>query len=220
MAQTKHKDDQLFVAPVEFDAAVSFDSTIAVTGASTLTGAVTMGGALTVAGLVTMSAAATVGTTLGVTGALTASAALTVGTTLGVTGIATFTAAPVFTAQPSAQAEAVTATADGLTTGLITTGKTHIAITCDTATKQVTLPAALAGMTMHLSIAATGCEIITPASSNETINGVDADGGTYELAMPANSYICAECVVDGQWVAHGWALATPQTQLTLVPDGV
>ena len=110
--------------------------------------------------------------------------------------------------------ESVTATADGLTTGLITSPtslKTFVAVTCDTATKIVTLPAATSaniGAEMYLTVGANGYELRTPASSNDTINLVDADGGTNEMAVAANTTVrCTQVSATG-WIAETIAAAT------------
>lgn len=99
-------------------------------------------------------------------------------------------------------AQAVTATADGLTTGLITFGSTVVIITSAGANNIATLPGIVTnnipiGYTIRGRVAATGCEIRTPASSNETINGVDADAS--EAALAANAGFTA--VVES---ATGW----------------
>lgn len=98
---------------------------------------------------------------------------------------------------------AVTTTADGLTTGLIAAGVTAVIITSGAATNAATLPGIAAnglpiGYTIRLRVGANGLELLTPASSNETINGVDSDG-TNQLDVAANSMLTA--VVES---ATGW----------------
>jgi hypothetical protein len=100
---------------------------------------------------------------------------------------------------------AITATADGLTTGLIPATAKLAIITSASADNIATLPGIAAntlgiGYTIRGRIAATGCEIRTLASSNETINGVDGDG-TQEAALAANHGFIA--VVES---ATGWML--------------
>lgn len=113
-------------------------------------------------------------------------------------------------------AQLVTATADGLTTGLITLGWSFVSVTSDDANKIITLPTGTAGQRITIKVGGTGCELRTPATSNATINNVDCDG-TNELALAANATIICLCVATNTWIAYGYnnlgaALAT------LVPD--
>lgn len=112
---------------------------------------------------------------------------------------------------------AVTATSDGLTTGLITDGSTFVTVTSDSATKFVTLPvitSAGIGQTVDIYVAGTGYELVTPVSSNNTINTVDADQ-TNQLDVAANTLL--RCV---QITATGWAAyQVAATTITVVaPD--
>lgn len=111
----------------------------------------------------------------------------------------------------------VTATDDGLTTGLVPAGTTFASITSAGATKAVTLPAissASIGQSIDLYVGANGYELLTPASSNNTINTVDSDG-TNQLDVAANSLL--RCV---QVSATGWACyQIAATTITVVaPD--
>lgn len=122
------------------------------------------------------------------------------------------TAAEINTAANQA-AQAVTVTADGLTTGLIAATTTVAILTSADATYWATLPGIAAnslpiGHRLVARIKATGCEIRTPASSNETINGVDSDSS--EAAMAANS--AAMFIVES---ATGWLMLTGAST---VPD--
>jgi hypothetical protein len=110
--------------------------------------------------------------------------------------------------------QAVTATADGLTTGLIASTTKIAIITSASADNIATLPGISAnslgiGHIIRGRIAATGCEIRTLASSNETINGVDGDG-TQEMALAANNAFTA--IVES---ATGWLI---QAGAATVPD--
>lgn len=112
-------------------------------------------------------------------------------------------------------AQAVTTTADGLTTGLISAGTSFVIITSGAATNAATLPGIAAnnlpiGYTVYGRIGANGFEMVTPATSNETINGVDADG-TNQLDVPANVMWIA--VVES---ATGWTVGFSATLVT--PD--
>jgi hypothetical protein len=88
--------------------------------------------------------------------------------------------------------QSVTATADGLTTGLITAPTalmTVVTVTSGGATDAVTLPAPTAanvGSMFLLLVTSNGYELLTPASGNATINQVDADG-TNQLDVAANT---------------------------------
>lgn len=105
---------------------------------------------------------------------------------------------------------AATATADGLTTGLILPGETFVTVTSDSATKFITLPAIDAstiGQTIDLYVGATGYELVTPASSNNTINTVDADQ-TNQLDVAANSLVHLIQVSATGWFAYNHAATT------------
>lgn len=98
---------------------------------------------------------------------------------------------------------AVTATADGLTTGLIPPTAKLVLITSADANHIATLPGIAAnslgiGHTIRGRIVATGCEIRALASSGEKINSVDASGGN-EAALAANTAF--EAIVES---ATGW----------------
>lgn len=112
-------------------------------------------------------------------------------------------------------AQAVTATADGLTTGTILPASKVAIVTSAGATNAVTLPGIAAnslgiGHTIRGRVGANGFEMLTLASSNETINGTDADG-TNQLDVPANTAFIA-------WVesATGWTVMISATLVT--PD--
>ncbi len=110
-----------------------------------------------------------------------------------------------------------TATADGLTTGLIADVTTFVTVTSASATNAVTLPAIVAatvGQAIDIYVGANGYELLTPASSNNTINTVDSDG-TNQLDVAANSLL--RCV---QVSATGWmAFQVAATTITVVaPD--
>lgn len=105
---------------------------------------------------------------------------------------------------------AVTASADGTGTGAIAADVHQVLITSAAATNQVALPGIAAnslpvGYTVRGRVTANGFEMITLASSNETINGVDSDG-TNQLDVPAQGAFIA-------WVesATGWALVLTAT---------
>ncbi len=116
-----------------------------------------------------------------------------------------------------AKAASVTTTADGLTTGLIPAGAKYVAITSANAGDQATLPAisaATIGQMIILNVGANGYELVTPASSNNTINNVDSDG-TNQLDVAATTNLL--CI---QISATGWvAIQVAATTITVVaPD--
>lgn len=105
---------------------------------------------------------------------------------------------------------ALTATADGLTTGLIPAGTTFVSATSAGATNALTLPAIAAGsigQTIDIQVATNGYELLTPASSNNTINGVDSDG-TNQLDVAADTLLrCVQVSATG-WIAYQVAATT------------
>lgn len=103
-----------------------------------------------------------------------------------------------------------TATADGLTTGLIADGTTFVTVTSDSATKFVTLPAIVAGtvgQTIDIYVGANGYELVTPDASGNTINTVDSDG-TNQLDVAANSLVHLIQVSATGWFAYNHAATT------------
>jgi trimeric autotransporter adhesin len=101
----------------------------------------------------------------------------------------------------SAQLEAVTATADGLTTGLISVTARHVTITSANASHIATLPASVVGKEITGFVGSNGCLIQTTAASNITINGVDSDG-TSSFTLAANTYFVARCVSATAWLVY------------------
>lgn len=118
----------------------------------------------------------------------------------------------------------VTATSDGLTTGLIpahafTGSGGFVTITSADAGYIVTLPAIAdveVGAKCKFYIGATGCEVRTVASSGTTINDVDSDG-TNEAAIPATHYFEVMKVTSTGYLLTSWtsggagATVTPDT---------
>jgi hypothetical protein len=112
----------------------------------------------------------------------------------------------------SGGAEARTASADGTGTGAITAKSSTVTVTSAAATNQISLPAlASHGIGMSnailITVGANGYELITPASSNATINLVDGDG-TNQLDVAANTTIIAIPVSATAWLAIQVAAAT------------
>lgn len=139
------------------------------------------------------------------------------GLTIASTGIITVAQAAVFTLGMQAASVARTATSDGLTTGLIATGTSFVAVTAASANDIITLPtSAPVGTIIRGWVGANGHEIRTTASSNETINNVDADG-TNEAAIPATTLWEVTKVSSTAWILRAWdELGAPIT--AIVPD--
>lgn len=112
---------------------------------------------------------------------------------------------------------AATATTDGLNDGLVLAGETFVTVTSDSATKLVTLPACAAagvGQTVDLYVGATGYELVTPASSGDTISTVDSDG-TNQLDVPANTLVRLIQVSATGWFAY---IVAATTITVVAPD--
>lgn len=101
----------------------------------------------------------------------------------------------------SAQLEAVTVTADGLTTGLISVTARHISVTSASAAHIATLPASVVGKEISGFVGSNGFRLQTTAASNITINGVDSDGSSY-FTVSANTYFVARCVSATAWLVY------------------
>lgn len=118
-----------------------------------------------------------------------------------------------------AASEALTATADGLTTGQMTGNASHAVVTSGAATDAITLPAssaALVGKTFTIWVGANGFELLTPASSNATINGTDSDG-TNQADIPASSLSRLTLVDTNTWLLENIG-ATGTVAGAIVPD--
>lgn len=117
----------------------------------------------------------------------------------------------------------ITATSDGLTTGLIpahafTGSGGFITITSASADNIVTLPAIAdveVGAKCKFYIGATGCEVRTVATSGTTINDVDSDG-TNEAAIPATHYFEVTKVSATGYLLVSWTSAGAAA--TVTPD--
>ena len=111
----------------------------------------------------------------------------------------------------------VTATADGTGTGAIAAGSSHVTVTCDDATKQVSLPTASVGERITVFVGANGCELISSVATHE-VNGVVV-GATNELALGANTHYRCEYVATDKWIVRGFTSAGAD-QAALVPDAL
>lgn len=96
--------------------------------------------------------------------------------------------------------EARTATADGLTTGIISDTTTHVTVTSADANHIITLPTPTPGRMLVINVAATGFELRSNAPTTVLING-GTGGAAVESAIPANSTIIAICITATAWKA-------------------
>lgn len=80
-----------------------------------------------------------------------------------------------------------TATADGTGTGAIAAGSSMVAVTCDSASKYITLPAPVAGNGIMLQVTSNGFRLQTTDPTNIAINGLS--GASTYLQVPANSTV-------------------------------
>lgn len=109
--------------------------------------------------------------------------------------------------------QSVTATADGTGTGAITAPsslETYVTVTSASATNAISLPAIDAttiGQKIYLTVGSNGYELITPASSGNTINNVNSDG-TNQLDVAANTTVRCTQVTATNWIAETIANAS------------
>lgn len=98
--------------------------------------------------------------------------------------------------------EAITATVGGGTTGLISAATDMAIVTCDTATKQISLPAAVVGKKLRIYVGANGCELISAVAAHK-INNVVV-GATNEAAIPATTYLELDYVAANEWIMRAY----------------
>lgn len=95
---------------------------------------------------------------------------------------------------------AITATSDGLTTGLIPAGSGRVRVTSSNADYIVTLPEdAEIGDVIEISVGANGCELRTDDPTATSLNNVTGSGK--ELAMGANTVFVARKTGATAWIA-------------------
>lgn len=117
-------------------------------------------------------------------------------------------------------ARAITATSDGLTTGLILDGDSFVEVTSGNASHIVKLPAASAATRgreiLIWVVPSTNCELQTAGAGN-TINNVDCSGGAVEALLTHSQFYIAR-----QHLATGWLLqamtALGAVATAIVPD--
>lgn len=106
------------------------------------------------------------------------------------------------TVRKRANSGSLTATADGTGAGAANVDSDFFEVTSGAATDQISLPAisnSNKGKPVMFYVGANGFELITPASSNATINGTDADG-TNQADIPADSLIRCTPVSNTAWI--------------------
>lgn len=115
---------------------------------------------------------------------------------------------------------ALTATSDGLTTGILAVGSQNITVTSANAAYIVCLPTASAstiGMKITGIVTANGCELRVIAAQATTvyINGVTTN---VEAAIPANSSFEVTCIDATHWILKVWDAAGAYS--APIPDAV
>lgn len=102
-----------------------------------------------------------------------------------------------------AAAAGVTATADGLTTGIVPDGTAFRVVTSANAAHIVTLPTPTPGTLVILHVGSNGYELRSSAPATVAINGgAEADA---ESAIAAGTTVFAFCVTATAWKAVGVA---------------
>lgn len=95
--------------------------------------------------------------------------------------------------------EAITATADGTGTGVISDTTTHATVTSGNADHIVTLPTPTPGRMLVINVGANGFELRSSAPATVAING--GSGASAESAIAANSTVIAICISATAWKA-------------------
>ncbi len=130
----------------------------------------------------------------------------------GSIGTAELADGAITAAKARGSSQAVTSTADGLTTGIITAPTaliTPVAVTSAAATNAISLPAAsaaLVGSIFYITVGANGYEMLT-TTSGDTINLVDSDG-TNQLDVAANTTVRVTCISATGFLAETIAATT------------
>lgn len=101
---------------------------------------------------------------------------------------------------------AVTATSDGLTTGVIPAAAAFVTVTSANAAHIVALPAPVVGQIIVLRNGATGYELRSSAPATVAING--GTGASAESAIAASTMVIAVCTTLTSWQCIGIAGAT------------
>jgi hypothetical protein len=110
---------------------------------------------------------------------------------------------------------AVTATSDGLTTGLIPAGTSFATVTSTDANHQVSLPAGFIGQILRILVGTTACELVSAVAADK-VNEVTV-GATNELALTAEALYTCVYTKSGFWIVTGLT-KLGAAQAALVPD--
>lgn len=102
-----------------------------------------------------------------------------------------------------------TATADGLTTGIIANGNVFVQVTSAAAANIVVLPAPVPGTRVNLQVGANGFELRTSAPATVAING--GTGASAESAIAANTYVEMICNTATTWIGRQYTTAGVQS---------
>ena len=97
--------------------------------------------------------------------------------------------------------EAVTATADGLTTGLISQGSKTVTVTSGNADHIVNLPAATVGDIINILVTGAACELRSAVTAHKANNL--PIGATNELALVQDSLYRCHYVSANNWIVTG-----------------
>lgn len=103
---------------------------------------------------------------------------------------------------------AITATSDGLTTGIIANGNVFAAVTSASANNIVTLPAAVPGTTVWLNVTTNGYKLQTTSPTTIAING--GTGAGAKSAVGANIFLKLTCNSATTWISESFTTAGVQ----------
>ena len=149
----------------------------------------------------------------GTDGVMSIGTSNTSGISIGAAEILTQCAGPI----QDRSSSAVVATVGGGTTGLIPAGCKLAIVTSDTATKQISLPAASVGDEIEVLVTGAACEMISAVAGHK-INEVTV-GSTNELALVQDSLYRCKYVATNKWIVTGHTKLGAR-EAALVPDGL
>jgi hypothetical protein len=130
----------------------------------------------------------------------------------------TFTAAQTNTVGVQCAAVARTATSDGLTTGTIADGTSHVTVTCGNAAHIIVLPTPTPGNVVTLSEdGTTGYELRSSAPATVAINGGTDTNGESAIAG-AITYVTCVCVSATSWICSQYDADGDESKVTAAAD--
>ena len=120
-------------------------------------------------------------------------------------GIASCSTIATAAANTGAHTYAITATSDGLTTGIIPAGAKHVTVTSASANNIVLLPPPVPGTVVFISVTANGCELRAGTSAGADGSGTISIGGNtassgHESALAANMTAMCICTSATSWL--------------------